>query len=241
MKRFLLSALFLAAAFQTARADLADKSELYTGKEYTNAFAMPKDDPALPNVLLIGDSISIGYTVDVRKILKGKADVFRVPTNGQASDFGLQNIDKWLGDRKWDVIHFNWGLWDICYRHPESKEQGHRDKINGTLSVTPEQYRENLEKIVARLKETGAELVWCATTPVPEGEVGRKVGDEIIYNGIAAEIMRKQDIAINDLHTHALRKLPGIAVKKGDVHFTAEGCAHLAEKVAETLSARLKP
>ena len=69
-------------------------AELAKGKEYTNAFAMPKDDPALPNVLLIGDSISIGYTVDVRKNLKGKADVFRIPTNGQASDFGLQNLDK---------------------------------------------------------------------------------------------------------------------------------------------------
>ncbi len=216
-------------------------AELAKGKEYTNAFAMPKDDPALPNVLLIGDSISIGYTVDVRKNLKGKADVFRIPTNGQASDFGLQNLDKWLGDRKWDVIHFNWGLWDICYRNPDSKEQGHRDKVNGKLSVTPEQYRDNLEEIVARLKQTGAELIWCATTPVPEGEAGRKVGDEIDYNRIAAEIMAKHGVATNDLHAHALEKLPGISLKKGDVHFTAAGNAHLAKKVAESVSACLKP
>jgi hypothetical protein len=239
MIRPLFPAVF--AFLATASAELADKAELYTGKEYTNAFAMPKDDPSLPNVLLIGDSISIGYTVDVRKMFKGKADVFRIPTNGQASDFGLQNIDKWLGNRQWDVIHFNWGLWDICYRNPESKEQGHRDKVNGTLSVTPDQYRENLEKIVARLKESGAELIWCATTPVPEGEAGRKVGDEIAYNRIAAEIMGKQGVAINDLHAHALKKLPGIALKKGDVHFTAAGNAHLADKVAESISAGLKP
>jgi hypothetical protein len=241
MTRSLLTALFLTAAFQSATAELAEKSELYTGKEYTNAFAMPEDDPALPDVLLIGDSISIGYTVDVRKLLKGKADVFRIPGNGQDSDFGVENLGKWLGERKWEVIHFNWGLWDICYRHPDSKQPGHRDKVNGKLSVTPEQYRENLEKIVARLKETGAELIWCATTPVPEGEVGRRVGDEIAYNRIAAEIMEKHGVATNDLHAHALEKLPGIAVKKGDVHFTAEGCAHLAEKVAESVSAHLKP
>lgn len=241
MARSFLTALFLTAAFLTsAPGELADKSELYTGKEYSDAFAMPKEDPTLPNVLLIGDSISIGYTVDVRKLLKGQADVFRNPGNGQDSNFGLENVDKWLGDRKWDVIHFNWGLWDITYRHPESKEQGHRDKVNGKLSVTPEQYRENLEKIVARLKETGAELIWCATTPVPEEEAGRRVGDEIAYNRIAAEIMAKHGIATNDLHTHALKKLPGIAVKEGDVHFTAEGCAHLAEKVAESVSARLR-
>ena len=238
----LLSALFLTAAlFTRASAQSADKAELYTGKEYSNAFAMPEDNPALPNVLLIGYSISIGYTLDVRKRLKGKADVFRIPTNGQASDFGLKNIDKWLDGRKWDVIHFNWGLWDICYRHPDSKQQGQRDKVNGTLSVTPDEYRVNLEKIVARLKETGADLIWCATTPVPEGEAGRKVGDEIAYNRIALEIMQENGIAINDLHAHALRKLPTIALKEGDVHFTAEGSAYLAEKVAESISARRTP
>jgi hypothetical protein len=69
-------------------------------------------------------SLNVGH----RCMLKG---------NGQDSNHGVANIDKWLGDRKWDVIHFNWGLWDICYRSPASKEQGHRDKVNGTLSVAP--------------------------------------------------------------------------------------------------------
>jgi len=238
----LCAALFLSAAF-TARGDdgLASKDELYTGKEYSNAFAMPKDDPNLPNVLIIGDSISIGYTVDVRKQLKGKADVFRIPSNGQASEFGLKNLDKWLGTRKWDVIHFNWGLWDIAYRHPDSKSQGHRDKVNGTITATPEQYRENMEKIVGELEETNAKLIWCATTPVPEGEDGRKVGDEIAYNRIAAGIMEKHGIETNDLHAQALLKLPAIWEKKGDVHFTKEGYAHLAKRVSESISGHLAP
>lgn len=107
MTRFFLSALLLSSILlPSSFAELADKLELHTGKEHSNAFAMPKDDPGLPNVLPIGDSISIGYTVNVRKLLKGKADVFRIPSNGQASDRGLANIKKWLGDRKWDVIHF---------------------------------------------------------------------------------------------------------------------------------------
>ena len=37
------------------------------------AFAFVEDDPALPRVLLIGDSISIGYTADVRALLAGEA------------------------------------------------------------------------------------------------------------------------------------------------------------------------
>ncbi|EMI54977.1 SGNH/GDSL hydrolase family protein [Rhodopirellula sallentina] len=223
----------------TTAEELADKSELYTGREYSVAFANPKDDPALPNVLLIGDSISIGYTVDVRKHLQGKADVFRIPGNGKTSEFGRQNLNKWLGKREWDVIHFNWGLWDLCYRHPDSKVQGHRDKEHGTLTATPDEYRENLNWIVERLKQTNATLIWCATTPVPEGEAGRKLGDDVRYNQIASEIMNANGIRINDLHSHALKKLPDIQIRKGDVHFCKQGYQHLAQKVASEIESAL--
>ncbi|WP_342803688.1 SGNH/GDSL hydrolase family protein [Pontiella sulfatireligans] len=216
---------------------LASQTELYTGKEFSKAFANPEDDPARPDILLIGDSISIGYTVDVRKKLKGRADVFRIPTNGKYAAFGVENLDQWLGKRKWDVIHFNWGLWDICYRNPESKNQGHRDKEKGSLTATPEQYRKSMDAIVARLKQTDAVLIWCTTTPVPEFEAGRKVGDEIRYNGIVEEIAIKHGIRINDLHSHALLKLPEVQKKKGDVHFTNEGYIYLAGKVAQEIAA----
>lgn len=78
-------------------------------------FKNPEGDPKLPNVLLMGDSISIGYTVPVRKRLQGKANVYRPPTNCRYSGFGLEHVKSWLGDRKWDVIHFNWGIWDTQY------------------------------------------------------------------------------------------------------------------------------
>lgn len=217
--------------------ELAAPSELHTGEEFVKAFALPEDSPDRPNVLLIGDSISIGYTVPVRKLLKDKVDVFRVPTNCRYAAFGLEHLDKWLGEEtKWDVIHFNWGLWDLCYRNPESKTQGHRDKIDGTLTATPEQYRETLEKIVKRLKETEAKLIWCATTPVPDNELGRKKGDALKYNAIAKEIMDANGVVMNDLHSHALLKLPEIQSKKGNVHFTKKGYAHLAKKVAADLA-----
>lgn len=214
-----------------AREDLASKDELYEGKEYSSAFKNPKDNPDLPNILLIGDSISIGYTIDVRKQLKGKADVFRVPSNGKYAAHGAKNLNKWLGDRKWDVIHFNWGLWDICYRSPQSKTQGGRDKVNGKLTATPDAYKASMEKIIARLKKTDATLIWCTTTPVPEFEAGRKVGDEVKYNTIAESLMKENEIKINDLHAHALLKHSKIQKGKGDVHFTPEGSAYLAEKV----------
>ena len=215
--------------------DLASKEELYEGPEFKKSFANPKDDPSLPRVLLIGDSISIAYTVDVRRRLAGKANVHRIPGNARTAEYGSKNLEKWLGDKKWDVIHFNWGLWDICHRHPGAKNQGNRDKINGTRMATPEEYRENMKKNLMILSKTGAKLIWCNTTPVPEGEAGRIVGEELKYNAITAEIIKDYDVTTNDLHSHALKKLPDIAARPGDVHFNKDGSAWLAEKIAEEI------
>jgi arylsulfatase len=204
-------------------------------------------DAKLPNVLLLGDSISIGYTRDVRKALQGRANVFRPmradgrsPDNCGDTTIGLKNLDRWLGERRWDVIHFNWGLWDLCYRHPESKSQGNRDKLNGKVSTAPADYERQLEELVTRLKATGAVLIWASTTLVPEGEPGRFVGDDEKYNAIAARVMARHGVAVNDLHALTRTFAPELFVKPGDVHFTAEGSQRLAAQVADKIEAHLK-
>ncbi len=196
----------------------------------------------LPRVLLIGDSISIGYTKPVIELLKGKAVVQRVKGNAGHTGMGVDRLPQWLDAKhgKWDVIHFNWGLWDLCYRNPESKTQGRRDKVNGKVTHTPEQYRENLEKIVALLKETKARLIWASTTPVPEGEAGRKVGDDVIYNRIAAEVMKKHGIPINDLHAVMLPHMNELTTAPGNVHFKPEGSMSLAKQVVAEIEKALK-
>src|SRR5688500_1890611 len=76
------------------------------------ALAPVEDVVGLPRVLLIGDSISIGYTLPTRLLLQGKANVHRPATNCSSTGHGLKNLQAWLGDKKWDVIHFNFGLHD---------------------------------------------------------------------------------------------------------------------------------
>lgn len=205
-------------------------------------FAKVTDDPKLPRVLLIGDSISIGYTVQTRALLKGKANVHRVPTNAGDTGRGINGLPKWLKtlDGKWDVIHFNWGLWDLCYRNPKSRNQGRRDKVNGKLTHTIKQYTDNLEKLVTALQKTRAELIFATTTPVPEGELGRKLGDDLKYNAAATKLMRKHGIAINDLHAVMAGKMKKYGVKPGDVHFTRQGSELLAKQVAKAISAALE-
>lgn len=196
------------------------------------------DQVELPRVLIIGDSISLGYTPEVKAILKDKAVVLHNAGNAEHTGTGLKRIDQWLGNQKWDVIHFNWGLWDLCYRHPESKVPGRRDKIRGTLTQSLEDYEANLEQLVERLLKTEANLIWCATTPVPEGEPGRFEGAAKAYNSVAEKVMRRHRIRINNLHHHALLKIGDIQ-KPNDVHFTAEGSRYLAEKVAAEIEEEL--
>lgn len=193
-----------------------------------------------PDVLIIGDSISLGYTPHVIASMKDSANVVHNRGNAQHSGTGLDKIDAWLGDTRWDVIHFNWGLWDLCYRHPESKVQGRRDKGRGSLTTSLEQYEQNLDELVTRLRKTDAVLIWANTTVIPEGEAGRKMGDDLRYNAAAARVMKKHSVAINDLNKLTRSFGPDRFKKAGDVHFTDLGYQQLSAQVVSSIQTALQ-
>ncbi|MDI1313134.1 SGNH/GDSL hydrolase family protein [Prosthecobacter sp.] len=187
-----------------------------------------QDVAGLPRVLLIGDSISIGYTLPVRKLLEGKANVHRIPGNGGPTKNGVANIAKWLGTSKWDVIHFNWGIHDLKYM-PDGKRQ-----------VEPADYEANLRSLVATLKKTGAKLIWATTTPIPDGDLNppRKFGQVKEYNEIAAKVMAENGVAIDDLNAHITPQLATMQNPR-DVHYTPAGSEFLAQQVAAEISKAL--
>ncbi|MBI3852467.1 MAG: SGNH/GDSL hydrolase family protein [Verrucomicrobia bacterium] len=194
------------------------------------AFEPVTDDPRLPRVLLIGDSISICYTVPVRTLLKGKANVHSIPDIGGPTTNGLVNLRQWLGDSKWDVIHFNWGLHDL------------RIMPDGERQVAPEVYEKNLRELVRQLKATGAKLIWASTTPVPQPEeklgVKRRSADVPVYNTIAKNVMDENQIAIDDLYSFALPRLAEIQLPV-NVHFNPEGSVVLAKSVTAIIESVL--
>jgi acyl-CoA thioesterase-1 len=210
----------------------------------TNAFVKPMDSPqvagdplavakeeaGLPRVLIIGDSISIGYTVPVRNLLKGKANVQRIPENGGPTTAGLASLKKWLASGKWDVIHFNWGLHDL------------KIMPGGARQVPLEEYRKNLRELVHQLQATEATLIWATTTPVPKDEarlaVKRHSDDVASYNTAALEIMEENHVRVDDLYRFALPRLVEIQ-KPADVHYTTQGYAELAKQVAASIEASL--
>lgn len=199
-------------------------------------FSPVEDVAGLPRVLLLGDSISIGYTVNVQDYLGGKANVHRPGENCGPTTRGLEQLDKWLGEKSWDLIHFNFGLHDLKYIDEQGKLV---DAAKGKQQVTPEDYKKNLTEIVKRLRATKAKLVWRNTTPVPNGANGRVPGDEVTYNEIAAQVMKQLGVdQTDDLHKFASGRLEQIQ-QAANVHFTRDGSKQLALQVAKKIEALL--
>jgi lysophospholipase L1-like esterase len=174
-----------------------------------------EDDPALPDVLLIGDSISRSYTVSVRRALEGVANVHRAPANCGNTARGLANMDLWLdqGDGEWDVIYFNFGIHDR-----------NRD---------PEDYAANLRAIVERLRQTGATLIFARTTPFYNEEAPGVDASEPI-NAVSDEVMAELGVTVDDLHGAVVDHVSDVQADDR-MHFRSEGIALMAEHVAATI------
>jgi acyl-CoA thioesterase-1 len=185
----------------------------------------------LPRILIIGDSISIGYTREVRQHFAGRANVHRPPDNCGPTVFGLEQIDSWLGAGRWDVIYFNFGLHDLKFL--DSKGTYIVPSPQDRPLASPEEYAANLRQIVDRLRRTGARLIFATTTPVPAGTIGRVEGSELAYNAAATALMRETGVTVDDLHAFAVAR-PQLRRPK-NVHFTPEGCLALADHVAATI------
>lgn len=194
------------------------KREKVAGR--SNAWDFVQDDPRLPRVLLIGDSVSRGYTQSVRKTLAGRANVHRAPANCGPTSLGLQKLDVWLGAGKWDAIHFNFGIHD--------------------RNTPVAEYRQRLEQLVERLKKTGAKLIWASTTPIPDDPAKKQTAASIVErNEAAAQIMQKHGVATDDLFTAVTPHLETLQ-NPNDVHFNAAGYEFLGQQVGQAIEARLK-
>lgn len=235
MTRFRFAMCFLLVAVGALAA--APKAPAPKKTKANPVLAPVNDVPGLPRVLLIGDSISMGYTLPVRERLTGRANVHRPPENCGDSARGVASLDKWLGAGKWDVIHFNFGLHDLKYLNEKNAlvppEQGRQ-------VASPEVYEKNLRAIVARLKQTGAKLIFATTTPVPAGSVGRLEADASRYNAVAVRVMKETGVAVDDLYAFVVPR-QGQLQRPQNVHFTDTGSAQLADAVVASITPLLPP
>lgn len=211
------------------------KKKAVAPKAPNPVFAQVADIPGLPRVLLLGDSISMGYTLPVRAALQGRANVHRPAENCGDTARGVRSIDTWLGTGTWDVIHFNFGLHDLKYLDADGA-LAPPDRGKQVHSVA--EYEANLRRIVARLQRTGARLIFATTTPVPDRSTGRIEHDEVRYNAAAVRVMRESGVAVNDLHAFVKTRQSELQ-RPNNVHFSEAGSARLAEVVVAALQPAL--
>ena len=179
------------------------------------------DDPKLPRLLVIGDSVSMNYESSAMAALKGVVNYHRCEGNSYSSNYGVQYADYWLGNYskkgfQWDVIQFNHGLHDL-------KQAGPSERYATPL----ESYKSNLRKEIAILKKSGAKLIFCTTTPVPRsssGRYGRQKGSEVAFNKAALEVVSEYpEIQVTDLCKAVKDSSVFDKFRKGwDVHYYKE-------------------
>jgi hypothetical protein len=201
-------------------AGAAEKRRSVTEKiewTYTDRPEVPA--PSLPNVLLVGDSITRAYYKAVADDLAGKVNCYYFATSVSVGD---ERLAPQLAEYfkmiavKFDVIHFNNGMHGWGYTEDEYKRY----------------FPELLSAVHAGAPS--ARLIWATITPVRKDKQGGATNSRIdTRNAIAHEFVAKQNIAIDD--QHALM-YPHQDLHADDVHFNPVGSAMQGEHVAASVS-----
>jgi lysophospholipase L1-like esterase len=190
----------------------------------------------LPKVVLVGDSIRMGYAPLVAKKLMGQVEIISPTTNGGDSGNVLKNLDEWIIQVQPTLVHFNCGLHDLK-----------KNRKSNQYQVSLENYEANLKVILQRLKkETKAQIVFASTTPILDdrhakrkGDFDRLEADVKKYNEIASKVMIQNQIPIHDLHRlvhhYGDKKLLG----NDGTHYTKEGNEILADAVVDCIRRQL--
>lgn len=203
------------------------------------AFAPVVRDARLPDVLILGDSISIGYTPVVRAELQGQANVLRPPVNCESSVVMRKHLNTWLGQERWEVIYWNAGLHDLKRVRLESDGEVKAVAVGqGDFWVNVQAYEENIRAIVQQLKQTGAVVIFATTTPVPVGAFGRLPEDVVMYNAVARRVMQEEGVQIDDLYAWVVRDQPNLQ-KPQDVHLWPAGKEAMGRHVAAVIESQL--
>ena len=189
-------------------------------------------------VLLIGDSISIGYRPFVKEYLADEFDVTYPNDNCRNTHYVLTSLRTWVNmfedASTVALVGFNCGHWDIAHWNRDEE------------SLTSEQeYAHNVKRIIHRLREffPQAKIVFFTTTPANVGWsktlINPRTNEEIErYNHIAADIAKQENVIVKDLYQ--LAKGFGENCFHDYVHFTDEYSQKLGKSVSEKILSILK-
>ena len=190
----------------------------------------------MKKVLLVGDSIRMGYDKYVKLALEKEAEVFYPAENCRFSQYVLRYIHEWIDacGGEPDCIHWNAGLWD-CLRLFE-------DEPATPLAV----YQQYIERICVRIRKMApnAKVIFATSTPIREEaylqpERAMRFNREIeAYNAVAVEIVKRHGFAVNDLYSR-MKDVP-VSWYSDKTHFyTKEATAWITGQVLQTIEAAI--
>lgn len=193
----------------------------------------------MKKVLLLGDSIRLGYCNFVKNELANTMEVCFPDENCQFTQQTLVSLPRWLNampvaKEEIDLVHWNNGHWDVAHFHDDEYS------LN-----TPEMYGIMLERIYRKLRIfcPNAKIVFALTTPVNPANIpmaNPRSNSEIEkYNAVAAEVMKKLDVKVNDLYTLAKENISE-ELYADYCHYTQEGYAILGNQVIKVIKETLE-
>lgn len=177
--------------------------------EWTWEVRPPHPDTNLPNVLLLGDSISRNYFPEVREKLAGIANVYLMASSTSVGDPRLEHqIEEFAETEKvsFRVVHFNNGMHGWAY--------------------TEDQYKAAFPaflQAVRSLMEKNGTIIWANTTPVradaKSGATNPRIDER---NAIALAFVKAASIPIDDQHALMLQYQD---LYEDSVHFNPAGAS----------------
>ena len=185
----------------------------------------------MKKVLLLGDSIRMGYQQYVKEELAGEYEVKYPEDNGRFAAYTLWQVNQEL---KWnpdiELVHFNNGYWDMNIEAPM------------TEAIHPvEEYVSFLRRIVTLCRQCGAKVVFATTVPILEdGAAGDNTGvqgtinysNEWVktYNAAAVKLMEELKVPVNDLYALCM---------EDDRRYKCEDLLHLSEEGSRRCAAQV--
>ena len=190
----------------------------------------------MKKIVLLGDSIRMGYDKYVKEALDGVAEVYYPSQNCRFAQFLLRQLHEWKKKGEWptdvDLVHWNAGLWDVG------------EMFGDPPLSSPQHYEDMIVRIDRRLRLLfpEAKLVFATSTAVrEEGSKGYfRRHNAVIeqYNEIARKALSGTDTVINDLYAHTCNVPPEYCSDM--THYnTPEGAAYMGGKVLAVIAQQL--
>jgi lysophospholipase L1-like esterase len=191
--------------------------------EWTWEVRPPHPDPKLPNVLLLGDSLSRNYLPEVTKDLAGVANVYLMATSTSIGDPRLPQEIRAFATMEhvaFRVVHFNNGMHGWLYTEAAYKAA----------------FPEFLRTVRSLVAGTDA-LIWATSTPVQPRAFNGATNERVnARNAIAKAFIDAAKIPIDDQHALMLQHSD---LYHDSVHFNAAGSNLMGDQAAATIRKEL--